>query len=213
MNILSLICNALILAFMIKSVAGFYKKGAQGNMEGWGGGAFKYFTVQSNILMAITSAMMLVFNVMILSGQASLAPLWMMLVKHLGTVAVMLTLAVVFLVFVPSTGVKPMIEGDNIFLHLISPILAALTLVVFDRGPKLPYWCVLTGLIPTALYAALYYYMVMIKGPERGGWEDLYKFNADGKWYVMASLIFLMTAALGFLLCLGHDLIGAGALA
>ena len=213
MNILSLICNALILAFMVKSVAGFYKKGAQGNMEGGGGEVFKYVTVQSNVLMALASAMMLVFNVMILADPTKLAPHWMMLVKLIATVAVMLTLSVVFIVFVPSTGAKPMLEGDNIYMHLISPILAALTLVAFDRGAKLPYWCVLLGLIPTALYAVLYYYMVMKKGPERGGWDDFYKFNAGGKWYVMAALIFLMTAALGFLLCLGHNLIGAGLLA
>ena len=213
LNILSLICNALILAFMIKSLVSFYLRGGRGNMRVKGKGAFMYFTVQSNVLMALTAAMMLVFNIITAAQPAFEAPHWMMLVKHMGTVAVMLTFSVVFFIFVPSSGVAPMIEGDNLFLHLISPLIAALTLIVFDRGVKLSFICVLTGLIPTALYAALYYYMVMVKGPERGGWEDFYRFNAKGKWLLMAVMIFAMTALIGLVLCLGHNLIGAGLLA
>ncbi|MBR3383482.1 MAG: hypothetical protein IKG85_10680 [Clostridia bacterium] len=213
LNVLSLIFNALIFLFMVKCVVGFFRFGGRGNMQVSAAKIFRYFTVQSNIIMALAAALMLVYNVMILAGAAAEAPCWVMTVKLVCTVAVMLTFSVVFFIFVPGTGVKPMIEGDNVFMHLVSPLMAAVTFVLFDRGPKLSYWGILWGMLPTLLYAALYYHMVMRRGENNGGWEDFYRFNANGRWYLAAAAIFIMTALIGFLLTLGHDLLGAGVLA
>lgn len=210
LNVFSFVCNLLIVAFMIKSLIGFYRVGGKGNMAVVGNELFKYFTVQSNVLMACASVMMIVFNIIIMADPAAEVPYWAILIKHVSTTAVMLTFCVVFFVFVPSTGVKMMIEGDNIYLHLISPLIAAVTLVAFDPGPKLTAYCILWCLIPTALYALLYYYKVIIIGEKNGGWDDFYKFNANGKWYFSGLLIFAMTAFIGFALYLLRGLLGAG---
>ena len=213
LNLVSLVINAAIAAFMIKSMIGFFTVGGRGNMKVKSYSAFKYFTVQSNLLMAAVSLLMLVFNVIILINGGGEAPYWVIAVKHVGTVAVMLTFSVVMFIFVPATGLKFMIEGDSIYMHLISPLLALIAFVFLDRGPALSYTGVLYGMLPTALYAVLYYYKVMARGPERGGWEDFYKFNASGKWLLMAVVVFLMTAALGALLILGRNVFAAGLLA
>lgn len=212
MNVLSLVSNLLIVAFMAKSLYGFFTIGGKGNMKVKKTTAFRYFTVQSNLLMALASAIMLVFNVMLLFNDAVQIPYWVLVIKHVGTVAVMLTFCVVFFIFVPSTGVKLMIEGDSLYMHLISPILAFLALVLFDRGPALSYTSILWAMLPTLLYALLYYYMVMIRGEKKGGWEDFYKFNAKGRWFVPATSIFVITAAAGAVTVLLRNLLAAGLL-
>lgn len=201
---LSLIINLLIVAFMVKSIIGFFTMGGKGNMKVRSFVAFRYFTVQSNALMAAASAVMVGFDIAMLAGGEP-GPYWALAFTHAATTAVMLTFTVVFCIFVPTTGVRFMIEGDSLYMHLISPLLAMIAFIVFDPGLAVSWISILWGMIPTALYAVLYYIKVMVHGPERGGWDDFYKFNANGRWLLMAVCIFLMTAGLGALLILGRN--------
>ncbi len=54
--------------------------------------------------------------------------------------------------------------------------------------------------MPTVLYAALYFIMVMITH----GWEDFYGFNIGGMWYVSGILMFAATYAIGVMLWAAH---------
>lgn len=212
-NVISLLINAAIVIFTLKALIGFFTVGGKGNMKVRDYSALKYFTVLSNILMALTALVMIVFNVMLLVNAQASAPGWAIALKHVGTVAVMLTFSVVFMIFVPSTGVKFMIEGDSLYMHLITPLIAAVGFMFFDPGPAVSWWFTAVSMIPMMLYAVLYYIMVMVKGPDKGGWEDFYKFNANNKWYLSAAGIFIMTAALGALLILGRNVFALGLLA
>lgn len=211
-NILSLICNLTIAAFMVKSLVGFFTVGGSGNMQVKKTRAFVFFTVQSNCFMAACSAVMLVFNVTALLRGAAQVPYWFETVKLSATVAVSVTLFVVMLVFVPATGFKPMIEGDNIFMHLISPVLAIITFVLFDGSVRLAPSALAFAMIPVFAYAVLYFVMVMVLGEDRGGWPDFYFFNKGGKWYLSALGVFGMAITLAFLIRLGHNALACGLL-
>lgn len=211
-NCLSLICNLAIAAFMVKSLVGFFTVGGSGNMQVKKTRAFVFFTVQSNLFMAVCSAVMLFFNVTALLCGGAQVPYWFETVKFTATVAVSVTLFVVMLVFVPTTGLKPMIDGDNIFLHLISPVLAIVTFVLFDGSVRLAPSALAFAMIPVFAYAVLYYIMVIIVGEEKGGWSDFYYFNKGGKWYLSALGVFGMALTLAFLIRLGHNALACGLL-
>lgn len=62
-NLFSLIINVLIIGFTVYAVSAFYTGTGDGNMAVQKTTSFRYFTVDSNILAAIMSAVMLVFNI------------------------------------------------------------------------------------------------------------------------------------------------------
>ena len=132
--------------------------------------AFRFFTVQSNVLCAASALLMA-----ILPG-----PTWVWLFKYVGTVAVTVTMVTVLVFLGPAYGYRPLLSGGDLFMHLITPLLALFSFCVLERrGLSLPQ--ALLGLIPTALYGLLYGWKVLGAPPHRA-WEDFYGFNKGGKW-------------------------------
>ncbi len=89
-----------------------------------------------------------------------------------------------------------MISGNCFFLHLITPLIAILACTVFEADEKMSIKEMLTGLIPTVVYGAVYIVMVLILGTENGGWEDFYSFNSgilENKWYLSIVIMLLAT--------------------
>ena len=70
-----------------------------------------------------------------------------------------------------------------------------------ERGEPLAFGWALLGLVPSLLYGAVYFDMVVVKKR----WEDFYRFNVGGKWYIsvaaMLLLSFAIAAALWALRC------------
>ena len=98
---------------------------------------------------------------------------------------------------------RMMISGNCFFLHLITPLIAILACTVFEADEKMSFKAMLSGLIPTVVYGAVYVVMVLILGKENGGWEDFYSFNSgilENKWYLSIVIMlfgtFLISLAL-----------------
>lgn len=207
-NILSLISNAVVLILTAYSVISFFIKGGDANMKVRDEKCFEYFTVDSNVLVSIASAVMIVFNIMSFSKGGFDAPVWALVFKLVGSTAVGLTFLVVCTMLAPFSdkGYFSLFEGAGFFMHLISPVLAMLSFVLFEGGTKIGYINILFALIPTVIYAVVYFIMVMIVGEEKGGWNDFYGFNKGGKWYITAPVIIGMTALIAFALIALHNL-------
>ena len=148
---------------------------------------FRYFTVQSNVLCAAAALLMCVLP----------DARWTWLLKYVGTAAVTVTMLTVLFFLGPSMGgYRELLRGSDLFMHLITPLLALISFCVFERrgmGLALS----LTGLLPVALYGLLYFYKVIVTPPGRG-WEDFYGFNRGGRWYVSVAAML----AGNFLICL-----------
>ena len=199
MNILSAICNLISFTLVFISISAFYTAaGGKGNMQVKKKKCFEYFTVDSNLLAALAALVMLVFNVIGFFTGAAI-PAWVMQLKFVASVAVGLTFFVVMLMLAPYAGYRPMLEGCNLFLHLMVPVIMMLSFILFDGGGRLPYWSLALALIPTAVYGAVYYRQVVIVGEEKGGWNDFYGFNKGGKWPIAFTGMIIGT----FLICLG----------
>ena len=145
---------------------------------------FRYFTTLSNVLCAIAS---LVVAVCWLCGEL---PFWALLLKYAGTAAVTVTMLTVFLFLGPSSHEwKLLLTGAELFLHLICPLLAIVSFLVFEKT-AMPVWTIAVGAAPVPLYGVLYLYKVIF-APEEKRWEDFYGFNRGGKWALSFVLMVL----------------------
>ena len=191
-NIISLVLNLLIVGFTVYAVSTFYTGTGDGNMAVQGTQSFRFFTVDSNILAAVMSLVMLVFNFKKIKNIDSDTPNAVRLIKFMSTVAVTLTMITACFFLSTVYSFKMMISGSCFFLHLITPLLAIFVCAVFEAERKMSFKGMLSGLIPTIIYGTVYVVMVLIIGKANGGWEDFYSFNSgilENKWYLS---IFIM---------------------
>lgn len=202
-NIISLILNLLIVAFTVYAVSTFYTGTGSGNMMVQGTESFRFFTVDSNILAAVMSAVMLVFNIKRIKNADCKIPTAVRLVKFMSTVAVTLTMITACFFLSTVYTLELMISGSCFFLHLITPLLAIFACTVFEAEEKMSFKKMLSGLVPTVVYGTVYVIMVLVLGKENGGWEDFYSFNSgilENKWYlsifIMLFATFLISLAL-----------------
>lgn len=178
--LLSLAVNAGIIALTAVSVAQFFISSGQGNMQVSGFVCFRYFTILSNVLAALTCAAVLPAGVRALRrGEDSLSH-GAMLLKYVGTAAVAVTLTVVLLFLGPTMGYDAMFVGSSLFLHLICPLLAIGSFCFLERGGGVSKKETILGDLPVIVYGTVYLITVVLTGI----WPDFYGFNAGGMWYI-----------------------------
>ncbi|MBQ1742053.1 MAG: hypothetical protein II045_03050 [Oscillospiraceae bacterium] len=180
------IFNAAIFLLTLVIVVRFFRKDGTWSAQ-QGKIAFRYFTVQSNVLCAVGALCLL------------LAPgaRWAWMLKYVGTAAVSVTMLTVLFFLGPTIGYGKLLQGADFFLHLVLPLLALVSFCVLERRVlSLP--AALTGLLPVALYSVLYIYRVLC-APESRRWEDFYGFNKGGKWPLALAAMLIGT----LLICLG----------
>jgi len=191
---LSIIMNSLIIVFTAYSILGFYFVGGDGNMAVTGSRCFVYFTVDSNVLAAIAAALIIIAQAAGMSSGKTI-PGGIIVLKHVGTVAIAVTFFTVIGFLGPLFGFQYMYVGSSFFMHLITPLLAMLSLCCTECRPPMRFRVTFLGMIPTAVYGAVYMIMVVF----RREWHDFYGFNMGGRWYV--SLVVMLTVT--WLLSLG----------
>ncbi len=132
--------------------------------------ALRYFTVLSNLLCAVSAVLI------------CLAPdaLWAWTLKFVGTAAVTVTMLTVLFFLGPAYGYKALLSGSDLIMHLVTPLLALASFLVFERRQESLLLAFL-GLLPVALYGVLYGYKILAAPPEKA-WEDFYGFNKGGRW-------------------------------
>ena len=156
-------------------------------------GLFRYFTVLSNVLCALCSA------VVLCAWTTGALPLWAILLKFVGTAAVSVTLLTVFLYLGPVSGEwKYLLSGPDLFWHLFCPLIAIVSLCVFEHTDFGFGW-VFTALIPVVLYGIFYLWRVVLL-PEDRRMEDFYGFNKTGKWPISMLIIFVLAFTAGVVL-------------
>ena len=123
--------------------------------------------------------------------------IWML--KYVSTVAVTVTMLTVFIFLMPVyRTITGLLKGYDLFMHLLTPVMAAVSLCVFERHP-ISLLTAASGVIPVCVYGIWYLYQT-IYAPEEKRWEDFYRFNMGGKWPI--SLVSMLTAT--FLICVGY---------
>ena len=194
----SLVLNGFTALAVLGSTAAFFLHGGIGNMLAKGKAAFRYFTVDSNVLCALVCLGVAVWDLGALRRGGGTVPRWLDLLKLMSAAAVGVTFFTVVLYLLPVTRFdwKLMYGGGNLFLHALCPLAGMLSWALVERGAPLSLGWALLGAVPTLLYGAVYLRMVLI----RKSWEDFYYFNVGGKWYVSLVLMLLLSAAVALAL-------------
>ena len=174
-------------------VVSFFRKEGQWVPER-GKFALRFFTTLSNMLCAAACLLTA------LAINAGGIPEWIWMLKYIGTAAVTVTMLTVLFFLAPSFGkgaLKVLLSGTDLFMHLITPLLALVSFCVFERR-GMTFCQSLWGMLPVVLYGPVYLYKILFALPEKR-WDDFYGFNKQGKWPVAFAGMVLGT----FLICMG----------
>lgn len=206
LDILSLFCNILIIAFVAVGVIGFFIGIGPGNMAVTGTRCFMYFTTDSNLFLGIIACICLPFNILILSGKIDKFPKVVSILKMVAVVQITITFLVAMCFLGPVQGFDLMLAENNIFLHLLCPILAIFSYLFCENGGELQWWTSLFGILPAHIYGVVYTLMVQGVGEANGGWKDFYNFFTYLPWYVSMIGMCLFTVGICFLIWTLHKL-------
>ena len=202
-NILAFIANLTVFVATCICVAHFFITGGQGNMADAGWKAFRYFTIDSNVLAALGCLVGLSFNMAsIITGEDCL-PHWALLLRYAGTVAVTVTLAVTVGFLSLTYGFGPLFAGVSLFLHGVNPVLFIVTFMFLDKG-LVRFRESWIPVVPVLAYGVVYVVEVVYIGVAAGGWSDFYAFNVGGMWYVAVLVIGVATYAFALIERLTH---------
>ena len=185
--------NILIALMTLIIVVSFFRKEGQWVPER-GKLALRFFTTLSNMLCAAACLLTA------LAINAGGIPEWIWMLKYIGTAAVTVTMLTVLFFLAPTFGkgaLKVLLSGTDLFMHLITPLMALVSFCVFERR-GMTFCQSLWGMLPVLLYGPLYLYKILFALPEKR-WDDFYGFNKQGKWPIAFALMVLGT----FLICMG----------
>ena len=178
---ISLILNILItLLTIFASIIMFtgikITHGAEPLLETSKIGMFKFFTVDSNLLMGFAS---LIFVILQITNKETTKNMYRL--KLMAATSVGLTFLTVFTYLGPISpqGIKSMLQNSNLFFHLIIPVLSIINFTIFERTNKLKMKDTLYGIIPTIIYAVLYITNLLLH-LENGKVSPIY----DWYWFV-----------------------------
>ena len=185
--------NILIALITLIIVVSFFRKEGQWVPER-GKFALRFFTTLSNLLCAAACLLTA------LAINAGGIPEWIWMLKYIGTAAVTVTMLTVLFFLAPSFGkgaLKVLLSGTDLFMHLITPLLALVSFCVFEKR-GMTFCQSLWGMLPVVLYGPVYLYKILFALPEKR-WDDFYGFNKQGKWPIAFAMMVLGT----FLICMG----------
>ena len=167
---------------------------------------FRFFTILSNCFSALVSVPVLIVDVLVLSGQLEAWPERLIWLRFVSAVAVMVTMLTVVFFLAPLMGKELLYKNDNLYMHVIGPLLAAVAFIAFEPG-TLGLARSLIGMQPVLLYGLIYLCKAVFIGEERGGWPDFYGFNKGGRWPISFAAMMIASAALSLLMAWAHNLL------
>lgn len=129
-NYKSLIINLIIVISSSMGVI-FSLMGEDNMMSNWK--ALLFYTVQSNIVCIIVSLIISVYLILIMFGKAKKIPNFLYILKFCSTVGITLTLLVFWIFLARLLPVSYYFSITNITLHTLSPILAIIDFLIFDK--------------------------------------------------------------------------------
>lgn len=201
MNVLIFILTLMSTIFML---VGFKFMGEDTVLTATKIEAFKFYTVDSNILMGIIALFFAGLEIQKLFGKIDEIPTYAYVLKLVGTVGVVLTFLTTVLYLGPiiDTGFFSLFRNSNLFYHLIIPILSMITFVLFENTDKLKLKHTFIGMITMLIYSVFYTVSALLhieNGKVIHGY-DWYGFVKNGlsSVYIVTPVMLLFTYLISF---------------
>lgn len=208
---ISLVLNIIIVILTILSsimmFTGFkFMNGSEPILEVTKLGMFKFFTVDSNFLVGISSLILAIYEKRLLDNSITSIPIKYYILKFMATVSVSLTLLVVFIYLGPISkdGIGSMLQNSNLFFHLIIPLLSMISFIFFEYHKNFKFKYVFSSIIPTVAYAIFYLINVLlhVENGKVSPIYDWYYFIQGGLWQIMivGPLMIIVTYIIGIVI-------------
>lgn len=126
-----------------------------------------------------------------LAGKDIRIPKALFLLKFISASMLSVTFIVVITMLAPQLGIVYLFSGANFWYHLIIPFISIGEFILLDRFGRLPFKAVFITLIPTVLYAAVYWTNIMING--RGDPPATNDFYGILNWGLPVGILILIT--------------------
>ncbi len=205
LTVISLICNIAIVGFVVTAFIYSFFVSANSTLMAKGFNSLRFYTVLSNLLLALFSLPLLVMNIITLKTKKYECPTWIGLLKYIGVASVSVTFLTVICFLAPAAakrgqGYWSLFQGPNLYYHLIVPLLAIISFDLMELNINFKIGYTPLGLISVFLYGIFYiinYYCHLIS--DGNGSYDWYGFLSDPKrstWFV--ALIMLLAS---YLIC------------
>ena len=205
---LNLIFSSLIVIFVFICIIVNLLKEPTALVEEVGLKTFRMFTVLSNMLVGVTSAMTIPFAVDGIIKKNYHLPRWIVALTFTGVTCVSLTFLVALTALSAYAGFsKMMLAGSNLYLHTIVPVMSIISFLFINAYHNVKFRTTFIAIIPVFIYAMTYLFSVIIVGEENGGWRDHYHFLEFMPWYVAFVVIVALAFGIATLLRIIHNYI------
>lgn len=194
-RILLLIIDILIVISVIVSALCVFFTGGEGNMVFDGFDGFRYFTIDSNLLLGIVFAMGLGFRARAVKDGSVTLPLWLHAMQHAAVVGIFLTFLTTAVFLTPLMGFPLLYLKENFLMHGSTPLLGIASFLLTGKEPRLLKLHILTGLLPAIVYGVFYVTFTLT-----GVWEDFYMFNMNGMLPLTVAVITAVELAASYAL-------------
>ena len=197
---ISLILNILIVIIVtlgtIFMFTGFTFMRSELLLESNGYSMFRFYTVDSNILIGIASLILLIFELKLLNHKIDNIPLGVSIFKYLSTSGITLTFLVTLLFLSPQYGFYAMYNNTNLLFHLIVPLLSIISYIFFEKHDN-KYKYAFYGIIPMFIYS-IFYILNIITHINDGGLTFKYDFYGFlrgnlSNIYIVIPIIYFVT--------------------
>lgn len=200
---MSFIINILIFVLTVVStifmLVGFQFMGYEEALTATKIEAFKFYTVDSNILMGTMALIFAIYELQFFKSKKNEIPNKVYILKLVATVGVVLTFltTVIYLAPFAPNGYFSMFKNSNLFYHLIIPLLSIITFTIFESTDKIKFKDTFVGIITMFIYSIFYLVNVLIH-VENGKVEimyDWYGFVQNGLQaaFVVIPIMYLIT--------------------
>ena len=168
---------------------------------------FKFYTVDSNIVMGLISLIFIIYERKLLKKEIKEIPKKIYILKLIGTSGIALTFVTTTFFLGPSYGFYAMFNNNNLFFHLIIPVLSIITYIFFEKHDnKFKY--AFFGIIPMFLYSIFYTINILIH-LDNGGLTFKYDFYGFlqgnlNNIYIVIPVIYLMSYIISILIIFGN---------
>ena len=164
---------------------------------------FKFYTVDSNILMGLISLLFIIYELKLLNNKIDMIPKRIYILKFIATSAITLTFVTTLFFLAPQYGLYAMYNNNNLFFHLIVPLLALISYIFFEKHEN-EYKYAYLGIIPMFIYS-IYYTLMILINLNNGGLTFKYDFYGFlqgniNNIYIVLPVIYLISYLISILL-------------
>ncbi len=207
-SMISIILNILTIAAVIGSfIYSFFLTGEEALMAK-GFKSLRFYTVLSNLLLAIFSVPLLVHEIISLKHEGKNVPQYATILKFLGVTGTTITFLTVVCFLSPMEVINggsyfTMFIGSNLIYHLVAPVLALISFTIFESNSRLKFKETPFGLISVVAYAVFYILNLKFHFTTNGkdGVYDWYGFlGNDGNRSIWIVVIVMLVAS--YAICL-----------